>query len=56
LQSSNETHALNAFLLNQNGAVSADTRFDAASLPHVAMPNREDAVADPPRSAVNTLC
>ncbi|MFM0094760.1 cytochrome c [Paraburkholderia nemoris] len=45
--SADEVYALSAFLLNQNGIVPANTRFDAASLPRVAMPNRGGFVADP---------
>ncbi|MFM0686260.1 MULTISPECIES: c-type cytochrome [Paraburkholderia] len=45
--SADEVYALSAFLLNQNGIVPADTRLDAASLPRVAMPNRDGFVPDP---------
>lgn len=45
--SADEVYALNAFLLNQNGIVPADTRLDAASLPRVVMPNRQGFVIDP---------
>lgn len=45
--SADEVYALSAFLLNQNGIVAADTRLDAASLPHVVMPNRQGFVTDP---------
>lgn len=45
--SADEVYALSAFLLNRNGIVPADTRLDAASLPRVAMPNRDGFVADP---------
>lgn len=45
--SADEVYALSAFLLNQNGIVPADTRLDAASLPRVAMPNRDGFVSDP---------
>ncbi|MFM0501647.1 c-type cytochrome [Paraburkholderia caffeinilytica] len=45
--SADEVYAVSAFLLNRNGIVPADTRLDAASLPRVAMPNRDGFVADP---------
>ena len=45
--SADEVYALSAFLLNQNGIVPADARLDAASLPRVAMPNRDGFVPDP---------
>jgi len=45
--SADEVYALSAFLLNQSGIVPADARLDAASLPRVAMPNRDGFVPDP---------
>ncbi|CAH2912246.1 MAG: Periplasmic sulfane dehydrogenase, diheme c-type cytochrome subunit SoxD [uncultured Paraburkholderia sp.] len=45
--SADEVYALSAFLLNRNGIVPADARLDAASLPRVAMPNRDGFVPDP---------
>lgn len=45
--SADEVYAVSAFLLSQNGIVPADTRLDAASLPRVAMPNRDGFVPDP---------
>jgi S-disulfanyl-L-cysteine oxidoreductase SoxD len=45
--SADEVYALSAYLLNRNGIVPATTRLDAASLPRVAMPNRDGFVADP---------
>jgi cytochrome c553 len=45
--SADEVYALSAFLLNQNGIVPANTRFDAASLPRVVMPNHDGFVVDP---------
>ena len=39
--SANDVYALTAFLLERNGAIAAELRLDAASLPVVRMPNRD---------------
>ncbi|KMO31341.1 cytochrome C [Methylobacterium tarhaniae] len=41
-----EVYAVSAYLLHLNGVVPADAVLDAASLPAVAMPNRDGFVAD----------
>jgi S-disulfanyl-L-cysteine oxidoreductase SoxD len=45
--SADEVYALSAWILNQNGIVSDDTRLDAHSLAATRMPNRDGFVRDP---------
>lgn len=45
--SADEVYAVSAFLLNQNGIVSPNTRLDEQSLPKVKMPNRDGFIPDP---------
>jgi cytochrome c len=50
--SNDEVYALTAYLLAQNGIISADDRMDAQSLPAVQMPNRASFTAPDPRPDV----
>ena len=43
--SANEVYAVSAYILFLNDLVPADTTLDAASLPKVAMPNRNNFVS-----------
>lgn len=42
-----ETYAVSAYVLHLNGLLSEEASLDAASLPEVAMPNRNGFTADP---------
>jgi cytochrome c len=44
--SSNEVYALSAYILNLNGLVPGEAVMDAASLPKVMMPNRDNFIVD----------
>ncbi|BAU88927.1 c-type cytochrome [Methylorubrum rhodesianum] len=43
----NETYAVSAYVLHLNGLLPEEASLDAASLPRVAMPNRDGFTADP---------
>ncbi len=45
--SADDTYAVTAYVLHLNGLVPADAVMDAASLPKVAMPNRNGFTGDP---------
>lgn len=45
--SADETYAVSAYVLHLNGLLPEDASLDAASLPKVAMPNRDGFTADP---------
>jgi mono/diheme cytochrome c family protein len=45
--STDQVYALTAFVLQQNGVITADTILTEATLPRVQMPNRDGFVADP---------
>jgi cytochrome c len=45
--STDQVYSLTAFVLQQNGVITADTILTEATLPHVQMPNRDGFVADP---------
>jgi cytochrome c len=42
-----ETYAVSAYVLHLNGLLPEEASLDAASLPKVAMPNRDGFTADP---------
>lgn len=45
--SADETYAVSAYVLHLNGLLAEEASLDAASLPEVAMPNRDGFTADP---------
>ncbi|KQQ06833.1 cytochrome C [Methylobacterium sp. Leaf122] len=45
--SPDETYAVSAYVLHLNGLLPEEASLDAASLPRVAMPNRDGFTADP---------
>lgn len=45
--SADETYAVSAYVLHLNGLLPEDASLDAASLPGIAMPNRDGFTADP---------
>jgi len=50
--SADETYALTAYLLAQNGIIGETDRMDATTLPRTRMPNRENFTAPDPRPDV----
>jgi cytochrome c len=46
LLESSEVYAVVAYVLNLNGVVNENQVLDAATLPHVLMPNREGFIPD----------
>lgn len=54
--SADEVYAVTAYLLHLNGIVPADAALDAASLPKVAMPNRDGFVDDGRPDTISTPC
>jgi S-disulfanyl-L-cysteine oxidoreductase SoxD len=43
----NDTYAVTAYILNLNGILPADGKFDQQTLPKIKMPNRDGFIPDP---------